>query len=446
MRRRWLYGGAVLSVAMLGVVTWRLFAGSHPNVVQDLDETTLAQVSKSKVPVNPAAVTIPTIAGLDLSKISVDERGASAPAADKHVARLTVDPELQRTAVDLMRAHHLPEAAVVVIDVTTSAVLAYASHIEKGPARDLCAEATAPAASVFKIITGSALVEDAKVSLEEKFCYSGGEQRIHPVDLVEDRVKDKWCVTLGGAMGRSINTVFARLAKNNLKPQQLDMMARRYGFGDPVPFDVPVQPSAINVPEEPLEFARTAAGFWNTTLSPIQAAWMSATVARGGEAMRPMIVKDVVDDGGKVVYTAPASPMVRRAVTRETASAVTGMMEHTVNDGTSFRAFHDARAKAFLPGIPVAGKTGTLTDAQTNRFYTWFSAFAPSRFIPNGPRQVAIAVLVVNEPTWSVKANVIARDMLRAYFAQQKIPNVTKPSTTAIARHANATRSKSSKP
>lgn len=439
MRRRYLYGGAGIAVLALTMLTWQWWRGRRPAVVQDLDENALAQVKKSKVPANPAAVSVPNIAGLDLLAIAVDERGSSAPAADKHVARLTVDPELQRTATDLMRAHHLPEAAVVVIDVTTSQVLAYASHVEKGPKRDLCSEATAPAASVFKIVTGSALFEEAHVSLDQKFCYSGGEQRIHPVDLIEDSARDKWCVTIGGAMGRSINTVFARLAKNNLKPQQLDLMARRYGFGEPVPFDVPVQPSAINVPEEPLEFARTAAGFWNTTLSPLEAAWMSAILARGGEAVRPMIVKDVVDEGGKVVYTAPAAPVVRQSVTRETASAVAGMMEHTVSDGTSYKAFHDAHNKSFLPGIPVAGKTGTLTDAQTNRFYTWFTAFAPSRFVPNGPRQIALAVLVVNEPTWQVKANVIARDMLRTYFAQQKIPGVTRPSATAIARH-NATK------
>ena len=50
-------------------------------------------------------------------------------------------------------------------------------------------------------------------------------------------------------------------------------------------------------------------------------------------------------------------------------------------------------------------------------------------------RQVAVAVLVVNGPSWQVKANVIARDVLRAYFAEHDVTGVTRPSINAIARH-----------
>ena len=54
------------------------------------------------------------------------------------------------------------------------------------------------------------------------------------------------------------------------------------------------------------------------------------------------------------------------------------MMEHTVSEGTSWRAFHDPHGAAFLPGIEVAGKTGTLTDGEAHRYYTWFTGFAPA--------------------------------------------------------------------
>ena len=119
--------------------------------------------------------------------------------------------------------------------------------------------------------------------------------------------------------------------------------------------------------------------------------------------------------------------------TPETAQAVTTMMEHTVSEGTSYRAFRDRRGAPFLPEIPVAGKTGTLTDNQAQRFYTWFTGFAPSKPTKQA-RQVAIAVLVVNKPTWKVKANVVAREMLRAYFAGQKVDRVSKPKFELVAR------------
>ncbi len=384
-------------------------------------------------PVEPAQQQ-PPLSGLDLAHMLADDEGLAAPV-DGGTAHLTLDPDLQRMALQVVTEHHVPEAAVVLVDVATGRLLVYASHVEGAAARDLCAEATAPSASVFKIVTAAALVEDAHLGPDTRQCYSGGEQRIAATDLIEDPQRDRWCTTLAGAVGRSINTAIARLARAHLTPAQLDAMARNFGYGQPVPFDAPVQPSGIHIPSEPLDFARTAAGFWNTTLSPLQAAEISAIVARRGEAVRPRLVDRVTGPGGGVLWSAPESPSPspRRAIARETAEQVTTMMERTVSEGTSFRAFHDTRGGAFLPGIAVAGKTGTLTDAEAQRYYTWFTGFAPSR--PQaGEHQVAVAVLVVNGPTWRVKANVVARDVLRAYFAERGVQGVTRPSPGAVAR------------
>jgi penicillin-binding protein A len=373
------------------------------------------------------------VAGLDLLHAGATGGVVSAPAGGG-TAQLTLDADLQSTSVGLMNAHHLPEAAIVVMDVATGRLLVYASHVEKGPPRDLCAEATAPSASVFKVVTAAALVEDAHLGADTRQCYSGGEQRIGSLDLVDDPQRDRWCTTLAGAMGRSINTVFARLAKQHLTPPQLEAMAHRFGYGQPLSFDVPVQPSAVRIPTEPLEFARTAAGFWNSTLSPLEAVELSAIVAREGEAIRPSVVDKVLAASGAVAWSAPEASATRRVVGRETAGQLATMMEHTVGEGTSWRAFHDGRGAAFLPGLTVAGKTGTLTDSETQRYYTWFTGYAPSRPQP-GVRQVAVAVLVVNGPTWQVKANVLARDILRAYFAGHEVTGVSRPSINAIARH-----------
>jgi cell division protein FtsI/penicillin-binding protein 2 len=436
MRRKVLAAVAAASALGLAVVVASRVGHRPPSEPsQGADETTpsLAHASRSAEHDEPPADgDVPPIAGLDLLHVVTVEGAATAPAAGG-VARLTLDAELQRTAVGLMGAHHLPEAAIVVIDVATGRVLAYASHVDKGAPRDLCAEATAPSASVFKVVTAAALVEDAHLGPDTKQCYSGGEQRINTVDLVDDPARDRWCTTLGGAMGRSINTVFARLASHHLTPPQLEVMARRFGYGSALSFDVPVQPSGLHVPPEPLEFARTAAGFWNTTLSPLEAAEISAIVAREGEAVRPRIVDELIATDGKVAWTAPEAPSTHRVVARDTAAALASMMEHTVFEGTSWRAFHDGRGAAFLPGVNVAGKTGTLTDGDTQRYYTWFTGFAPSRPLP-GVRQVAIAALVVNGPSWQVKANVLARDVLRAYFAGHDVSGVTKPGLAAIAR------------
>jgi penicillin-binding protein A len=364
---------------------------------------------------------LPPLSGVDLTKIALREDGATAPAPLGRVAHLTLNPQLQRATQRVLNEYALPEAAVVVLDLSEGKVLVWASHIQKGPARDLCVESTAPAASVFKIVTAAALVETAGVPPDIRQCYSGGESRITSIDLVDDPKRDRWCATLGEAMGRSVNTVFARLAVKNLTPPTLASMAQAFGFGEPQPFDVPVGVSDVRIPEDRLGFARTAAGFWNTTLSPLEGAMIASTVANRGETLRPVLIDSITDASG-TLYEAPKRAVLRRTIRPETAAALTAMMETTTSNGTSHRAFRDLEGRAFLPNISVAGKTGSLTRAETQQFFTWFVGFAPSR-----SPEIAISVLAVNTPTWRAKANVIARDVLRAYFAARGASGVTRP-------------------
>jgi cell division protein FtsI/penicillin-binding protein 2 len=389
-----------------------LFRALHGRAAVVSDEVDIAKLKRA--PAQQIPTLSPPFATLDLGHIALDDTGGSAILGEGRVARLTVDPALQRAATSILERHQLAEAAIVVMDPATGEVLAWASRAPHG--RDLCREASAPAASVFKIATGAALVEDAKLEPSTRECWAGGgEQRIISSDLVQDPSRDRYCVSLAGAMGHSTNAIFARLALRNLGKQQLETHARSLGFGEPIPFDVDVQKSEVAISDEPLPFARASAGFVGTTLSPLHAAWISAIVAHGGEAMHPFIVREVRDAQNAKLYSAPPPTVVRRAIAPETATALSQMMEHTVTEGTSFKAFHDGAGRSFLHGINVAGKTGTLADPTGKRLYTWFTAFAPTRPGP-GERQIAVGVLVVDPPKWKVKANVVARELLEAYF------------------------------
>ena len=294
---------------------------------------------------------------------------------------------------------------------------------------DVASEATAPSASVFKVVTGAALVE-AGLPPSTKQCYSGGEHTIKASDLKENKRRDKWCATMSQAMGRSINTVFARLASKNLTRDKLLGVANKLGWGADVPFDVKIAQSAVTLPEDDVGFARTAAGFWNTTMSPFQGANLATTIANGGEMIRLSIVAGVKDEAGEIYKGPTARQVLRRALDAQTASQVGSMMEQTVDNGTSYKSFHDKHGKSYLPDIRVAGKTGTLTKPATDGpFYTWWVGYAPA----NKP-EVALSVLVANRPKWRVKATNVAADMLRVYFADKKMPGVTDPRDRAPAR------------
>ncbi len=289
-------------------------------------------------PATPKPERLAPLAGLDLAHIAADADRADRRRPTAGTARLTLDAELQRTALGLMSAHHLPEGAIVLMDAATGRLLVYASHVDKGPPRDLCAEATAPSASVFKIVTAAALIEDAHLEPDTKQCYSGGESRINAIDLVDDPQRDRWCTTLAGAMGRSINTVFARLASEHLAPPQLEAMARRFGYGQARAVR---RAGAAERPARAHRAARVRAD--RGGLLELDAL---AAAGRGDERDRRARRRGGASGhratrsssgAGAVLWSAPDEPQTHRVLARETADQITTMMEQTVRDGTSWQ-------------------------------------------------------------------------------------------------------------
>lgn len=370
---------------------------------------------------NPAEP--PKLDGLDLMRLDLRPERVMAPLSDGRQAQLTLDPVVQRAAHAQMQKFRIPESGVVLIEVKTGRVLAYASYVNAPEKFDVNARAEAPAASVFKVVTGAALIERAGLNADTEQCYHGGKSRISPDELIDDPQRDKWCATIGMALGRSLNVVFARLAQKHLTPEDISSTAGAFGFGSPLPFAVANEAPQITVPEDPLEFARTSAGFWNTTLSPLAAAELAQTVANGGAALEPRIVSSVFKGQDELWKDDRPPRVLRRAIKPETATELTRMMRQTVENGSAFKSFHDANGTPYLPGIQVAGKTGTLTRYKDNRFYTWFIGFAPA-----DKPEVAISALVVNNPSWQIKAAMLAREVLRAYFAEHGAKGVTPPS------------------
>lgn len=402
---RWI--GLAVALTVIGV----LLPGAHTEV--SAGEPLRRASVKAKPPVVKAKPPVDRFKGMNLAKARVDGERVVVPLPSGELAELSVDPRLQRVALAPMKKHRIPEAGVVMLDVDTAEVLVYASAVNGKPGFDVNGRAEAPAASVFKVVTGAALVEKAGLNQRTRECYRGGRSRIKASELVPDKRRDGRCATLGEAMGRSINVIFARLAKQHLSPKDLRVMGGALGFGVPVPFVVANEAPVIDIPDGGLEFARTAAGFWHTSLSPLAAASMVQAIGNGGLALKPRIVRATFR-GERLTWRADGNPRVlRRALKPSTATELADMMVNTVARGSARKSFHDSRGRAYLRGVDVAGKTGTLTRHKAERLYSWFVGFAPAE-----KPEVAIATLVVNKPLWHIKAPQLARKVLQAYFAR----------------------------
>ena len=162
---------------------------------------------------------------------------------------LTLDASLQAQLTSLLTQYEVPYGAVVVLEPSTGRVLAMAEHSAAQPGlRGLSTRAVFPAASIFKLVTGSALVE-AGVSPEEQMCYHGGKRRLSP-KLLEDSGRDGSCQSLAEAMGKSANVIFAKMTQRHLSPDVLRRVAARFRFNREIAFPVPTDVSLASIPEE----------------------------------------------------------------------------------------------------------------------------------------------------------------------------------------------------
>ena len=282
------------------------------------------------------------------------------------------------------------------------------------PASRLCDLATSygyPPGSTFKIVTAAAALDTGKYTPQSTF------PDPNPLELPQTpQTLTNFSHTAcnGGvsidffkAITISCDTTFAILGLRI--PGEIYRYAQRFGFNQPLPFDIPTQSSSyprIKNDNKPFQ-AYDAIGQGNTRATPLQMALVAATVANGGVVPKPQLVYQVIDPQGGIVRGYEPQDL-GRAMSPQTATELTQMMESVVQSGTG--------TSAQIPGVRVAGKTGTAqTGIQGQNPHTWFICFAPA----DDP-QIAVAVLVEHggtfgsEATGGAVAAPIARQILEA--------------------------------
>jgi cell division protein FtsI/penicillin-binding protein 2 len=346
---------------------------------------------------------------------TLDGAQLTPPLDDDGRAELTLDPELQSLAERLLVDADAARGAAVVLSVADGRILTLAGRAraagEKQPLGNsdpqLALSAWAPAASVFKLVTTAALL-DRGVAPETRVCFHGGLHSVEADNLEHHPRLDRTCRDLSYGLARSQNAILARLAAEHLDPDSLTAMARAFGFGTMPDAQLPVAPSLVSVPIEPLAFARVAAGFWQTTLSPLHGALIAALIARGGTPVAAHIVERE-GDGALVPLTDAIAP---QAIAPAVARTLGAMMVNTTEWGSARAAFHERRGRHYRRALEwrVAGKTGSLFGERPFVAYTWFVGFAPAE-----QPQIAFAVLLGHDQENRVKAAELARRLVGAY-------------------------------
>jgi peptidoglycan glycosyltransferase len=354
-----------------------------------------------------------------------DKRGASVVT--------TIDPVLQRTAQEALGA--LP-GAVVALDPRSGEVLALVanpsfdpnplaahqpdrvraarSRLLQDPDKPLLSRANQelfPPGSTFKLVTAAAALENG-IRPDTTFPNPLTLDLPNTTEEIEN-FGGSHClggaprITLAQAFQISCNVTFGRIGLD-LGAQKLVAQAERFGFNQDVDLEIPYAEGAIPPASEfadALSFVATSAiGQQDVRANPMQMALIAAAIANQGIIMVPHLVKEIRDPSGRVIRrTQPAE--FGRAVSERTATQMTEMMVSVVEAGTG--------TAAQIPGLQVAGKTGTAETPGGNP-HAWFVSFAPAQ-----DPTIVVAVVVLNggnlgsEATGGAVAAPIARSILQ---------------------------------
>ena len=307
---------------------------------------------------------------------------ARAPMVPGRSLPTTISPRLMTAAASALGQQL---GGVAVIRPRDGAVQALAG---------LAVSAPQPPGSTFKIITVSAALQNGIATPSSTYpirtsaTLSGVELRNAGGEACGGSLTEAFTV--------SCNSVFAPLGAK-LGGRRLVGMARAFGF-DQQPNIPAAKPSTISSPSQlrdDLAVGAAAIGQDRDLATPLQMASVGATIALDGRRVQPRIT--TID------------PVISKQVlTTKVAHQVRSMMIQVVRSGTG--------TAAAIPGVQVAGKTGTaeLRPNSTNPKDSdaWFVAFAPAQH-----PKVAVAVMLVGAGFGGTAAAPIARQVLQAALA-----------------------------
>jgi peptidoglycan glycosyltransferase len=336
---------------------------------------------------------------------------AMSQLAGKCGAAVAIEPETGRTLVLASTPSYDPNLVEQHFD---QIVRTRASCGNASPLLDRATQGLFIPGSIFKVITAAAALDTGRYTPSSRFndpgyCIEYGKRVSNFADQSGPEVFGN--VDFTEALEHSINAVFCNIGKA-LGPLVILDYAKRFGFYEEPPIDLPSEEVAISglyrrgrpyIPKDPnqVDPGRLAFGQERLLVTPLQMALVAAGIANDGVVMEPTLVDRIVSpDGDTIVAGNPKE--WKTAIKLRTAAELTAMMRAVVEAGTG--------TAAQIPGVPVAGKTGTAETGVSGKNQTWFIAFAPA----DNPKVAVAVTLSAQTGTGGTTAAPIAKAIMEA--------------------------------
>lgn len=326
----------------------------------------------------------------------------------------SLDATLQKHILASMEPKHARYIGIVAMEPCTGRILAMAGHNAAAPETNPCVDGF-PAASIFKIVTASAVIEERGFGSKSQMRFYGGRHTLYKNQLKKRTKRKTVAISLEESFAHSVNPVFGKMGMHLLGRATLESYAESFGFNRNIDFEIPLHPSDVSISDEPYNWAEIASGFnRETTLSPVHGALLVSAVLNSGMLVEPGIVDRIVDETGYPVYENRPFVM-NRAIGPETSKIIRKLMMSTVSFGTSRKMFRKCGGDPVLSQLHIGGKTGSINDNRNfDLRYDWFVGFAEEK---GGPKKIAVSVLVVHDKFIGKRAGQYAKLAMKKYFS-----------------------------
>jgi len=335
------------------------------------------------------------------------------------VGKLTINLDLQNSIESLLDRYKPDYASVVAIHPKTGRILALVDYVKKNDSRwkvkPLSLSATFPAASVFKVVTAAAALEEGGMKPDDKISFNGKSTTLYKSNLSQKITRWTRWMTIESAFAKSANPVFGKLGLYHIGGHSLQTYADRFGFNRAFDLDVSLSESRAEIPNEGYGVAESASGFTRrTTLSPLQGAMIASAIANHGKMMKPHLMESISDEDSKEVLYQAIHQKIAQPVSDRIATSLAGMMKKTIRTGTARGSFRGFRRDPILGKLEMGGKTGSLRGTEPQGRYDWYIGYAVNEDDPSD--QLAYSVMIINRKYWTVKSARLARFFVKSYF------------------------------
>lgn len=324
---------------------------------------------------------------------------------------LTLDKDLQQFVYNKLNNRN---GSVVVMNSKTGEVLSMVSYPDfnpeavskeweklnldtnNNPLLNRATQGLYPPASVFKIITAIAFMQNNK-NLENYTYTCNGEYILNDEKLSCYNGNKHGKVNLEKALAQSCNTFFASLSKD-LKPNEVKKVAEDFLFNKDLNFPLEYRNASfeLNNFSNSSEIIQTYIGQGKTLTTPLHLALVGCAIANNGVIMKPYIIDSKINYNKETIEkTNPIQ--LETILDLETTTKIKNMLEKVVAEGTGKKAQNSS--------VSISGKTGTA-QVEGKKDHTWFLGMAPSE-------NPTIVISIILENSGSSDIVEISKDILK---------------------------------